>query len=369
MPVLSFLEPQQFCLSNGGTFEVVRPFGEVGTESYFSHTNAFLGYRVDYPAIGIGRVGQVRLWNDNFGVFKDDTYLLDTPAIVAGEFFYQVYRPHGITFADEAHMTVPDEITRSAPKKIPGEYVLLGTALGNHSHMLDILTKCLLVQDHLDEQACSFVIDADSEKYMEIINRYFPGEAPSYFVLEKDTLYEFETLVIPSSLQSWPVLHPLGGELIQKKNALFIDYGQASKNGKIYIDRGNASRRRVANGEEMEDVLSAHGVVPLSLEEKSFAEQIEIFKNASLIIGQHGAGMANAIFSRPGTRIVELMGYNHLMNFTHSAFWYSFQATALDHLHRSIVCENVPGPEKAPKNMDIAVNPQELDVVLRGLSG
>ena len=93
------------------------------------------------------------------------------------------------------------------------------------------------------------------------------------------------------------------------------------------------------------------------------------FKNASLIIGQHGAGMANAIFSRSGTRIVELMGYNHLMNFTHSAFWYSFQATALGHRHRSIVCENVPGLEKAPKNMDIAVNPQELDVVLRGLSG
>jgi capsular polysaccharide biosynthesis protein len=365
MPVLPFLEPEQFCLSNGGTFEVVHDASEVRTESYFSITDAFLGYRVKFPSIGVGRVNDVRFWNDNFGVFKNDLYLLDTSAIVAGTYFYEVFRPHGITLADEAHVAVPDEITNRAPTKMPGDYMLLGTCLGNHSHMLEILTKCLLAQDHLDWRACKFVIDANTERYSEIINRYFPDEPPTYFVVKKDTLYEFETLYFPTAMQSWPVLHPKGGELIQRKNGIFIDYDKTPNNGRIYIDRRNTAKRRIANGEAVDEVLRAHGVEAVRLEDKFFAEQIEIFKNASLIIGQHGAGQANAIFSRPGTQIVELMGYKHLMKFTHSAFWYSFQASALGHGHRSLVCESIPESSQAPKNMDIVVDPHELDGILK----
>ena len=367
MPAFAFLEPQQFCLSNGGTFDVVHEACELRTESYFSITDAYLGYRVNFPSIGIGCLDNVLVWNDNYGVFKNGTYLLDTPAVIAGGPFYQVFRPHGIAVASQSHVAVPDDVTDRVPTRMPGRYVLLGTCLGNHSHMLEILTRCLLARDHSDWRDCRFVLASDAQKYTEIFDRYFPDVSPSYLVPEKDTLYEFETLYLPTSLQSWPALHPVGGRLLQEGNSRFIEQDKPPAGRRIYIDRRNASNRRVVNSDAVEDVLRKHGVAPVLLEEKTFAEQIEIFANASLIVGQHGAGQANAIFSPPGTQIVELMGYAHLVNFTHSAFWYSFQATALGHRHRSLVCESRGAANEAPKNMDIVVNPRELDAVLKAI--
>lgn len=160
------LDPQQFCVSNGGSFEVIEPACNIETKSNYSITDAFIGHHVQFPNIGIGYVENVQVWNDNYGVFKDNTYLLDTPAIVAGEPFFQIGRPHGITYADDRHMAIPNEITSSTPTKMAGEYILLGTNLANHSHMLDMLSKCLLAKDYIEWKKHKFIIDADCEKYI-----------------------------------------------------------------------------------------------------------------------------------------------------------------------------------------------------------
>lgn len=38
----------------------------------------------------------------------------------------------------------------------------------------------------------------------------------------------------------------------------------------------------------------------------SLLEQIQLFANAEIVIGPHGAGMANILFCDPGTKVVEL---------------------------------------------------------------
>jgi hypothetical protein len=218
MPDFEFLAPPDFCLSNGGSFETVHPRSEVRTESRLSVTDAFIGYRVDFPEIGIGRIGGVRLWNDNFGVFKNRHYMMDSQTLVAGADFYRVYRPHGIALTGPSHISIPDPIAAAPPKTMAGNYVLIGSCLGNHSHMLELLTRCLLVREHVNTAGIPFLIDEASMKYASILNRYFPDNPPDYLVLEKDTLYEFEQLTIPSTMQCWPALHPEGGKLIHSNN-------------------------------------------------------------------------------------------------------------------------------------------------------
>ena len=44
----------------------------------------------------------------------------------------------------------------------------------------------------------------------------------------------------------------------------------------------------------------------VKLGELTFTKQIEIFNNANLILGLHGAGFANIAFCKPGTKIIEL---------------------------------------------------------------
>ena len=107
---------------------------------------------------------------------------------------------------------------------------------------------------------------------------------------------------------------------------------------KIYISRADAARRKVSNCEEIEQMVSALGFEVVTLGQLSFIEQAKIFYTSDLIIGEHGAGLANLVFCREGTKVIEIF----------SAFWmypcfyaiakaarleYHFLVTGLDQIH------------------------------------
>lgn len=72
---------------------------------------------------------------------------------------------------------------------------------------------------------------------------------------------------------------------------------------KIFIARRPGSSRTY-NQEEIITETAKFGFQPVYLESLSFAESIRVFREASEIIGPHGAGWANLIFSRPGVKAV-----------------------------------------------------------------
>jgi capsular polysaccharide biosynthesis protein len=57
------------------------------------------------------------------------------------------------------------------------------------------------------------------------------------------------------------------------------------------------------------------------LESMTFEEQVRLFRNAEVVVGPHGAGFTNLIYSKPGTRVVEIMakGYERRCYWTLSA--------------------------------------------------
>ena len=72
-----------------------------------------------------------------------------------------------------------------------------------------------------------------------------------------------------------------------------------------------ASRRSIANHDELQQAIQSRVKVPyefinLQLENVSFKEQIYLFNRARLVIGQHGAGLANCIWMRTNSTVVEL---------------------------------------------------------------
>jgi len=66
---------------------------------------------------------------------------------------------------------------------------------------------------------------------------------------------------------------------------------------RIYISRAKASGRRVINEQQVLSFLLPLGFVSYSLEDLSFSEQVKLFSTAEVIIGPHGAGFTNIIFS------------------------------------------------------------------------
>lgn len=84
---------------------------------------------------------------------------------------------------------------------------------------------------------------------------------------------------------------------------------------KIYVSRLDAgSTRRILNEEHVCNLMASYGfdvVVPGKL---SVTEQICTFRDADVIVGAHGAGMTNLLFSigANGPRIVELFQSNYV---------------------------------------------------------
>jgi hypothetical protein len=73
----------------------------------------------------------------------------------------------------------------------------------------------------------------------------------------------------------------------------------------IYVSRKNQSRYSKID-HEIEKMLSEAGFFILRPEEFTFQQQIYFFNNSKLIIGNHGAGLANLVFCKKGTQVIEL---------------------------------------------------------------
>jgi len=81
---------------------------------------------------------------------------------------------------------------------------------------------------------------------------------------------------------------------------------------RIYVVRDVHDQRGVVNGTEVEAALAARGFVTVSMQGRSIDEQAAVFAAADVVVGVHGAALANLVFARKGTRVVELIGANTL---------------------------------------------------------
>lgn len=75
---------------------------------------------------------------------------------------------------------------------------------------------------------------------------------------------------------------------------------------RVYISRKNARQRRIVNEIELTKLLDQAGFTLIHLEKLSLSKQIAIFANAEIVIGPHGAGLANIAFCYPDTKVVEI---------------------------------------------------------------
>jgi capsular polysaccharide biosynthesis protein len=81
----------------------------------------------------------------------------------------------------------------------------------------------------------------------------------------------------------------------------------------IYIARVDGRSRPLRNEEALVRRLLPLGVVPVVLSLLGLDEQIMLFRHARLVIGPHGAGLANIVFAQVGTVLYDLFP-DHYIN-------------------------------------------------------
>jgi capsular polysaccharide biosynthesis protein/predicted Zn-dependent protease len=75
---------------------------------------------------------------------------------------------------------------------------------------------------------------------------------------------------------------------------------------KIYVARSDATHRRLMNEGGLLDLLRDRGFIVVTPGELSFAEQVELFGRARVILGVHGAGLINLVWAPATCAVGEL---------------------------------------------------------------
>lgn len=112
------------------------------------------------------------------------------------------------------------------------------------------------------------------------------------------------------------------GDPINKEAYLFsrnlfykdLQLNSSEKKRRIYVKRGNVTRRKVINEAEIINLLENYGFEAVIMDNKTVQEQAELFYQAEAIVAIHGAALANLLFIQPGVKVIELIPYGYVNN-------------------------------------------------------
>lgn len=188
------------------------------------------------------------------------------------------------------------------------------------------------------------------------------GLAPRFVT---EDFVQADEIAFPSRLLHWNGKTRLSPEAVSLARKFARDYlGLAALQGdrRIYVSRGDASRRRVIGEQSIIAMLAEYGFEPVRLTEFSLRDQVALFQSASAVIGPHGSGLGNIVFCAKGTRVVEFFPERlHRV----SPFWRVSGLAELD--YTMLLCRSDADAEGEHGQTDMDVDMRALRQVLNAL--
>ena len=101
--------------------------------------------------------------------------------------------------------------------------------------------------------------------------------------------------------------------IIYELRTNFLNKNISKKNLKIYLDRSDSKFKhcKILNNSELVNFLEKRKFQIVKPEKLSLNEQINIFNNAQIIVGGHGASFTNIVFCEKNTNIIEFIPSSH----------------------------------------------------------
>ena len=176
--------------------------------------------------------------------------------------------------------------------------------------LVDNIPRLVLLHDPAYAGLSSISVLADgpltaTEEYL--VNALLPANC-HLRLIEPGAVYRTEEFILLSHLgyQFCGMLHPAFLDFFRER---VLPDRPSVRSKRILISRRTASRgRRVLNMDAVSAALAELGFEEHALEQYSIQQQIELFHDAEIVVGPHGAGLTNMLFAPHGTRIVELFG-------------------------------------------------------------
>jgi hypothetical protein len=187
-----------------------------------------------------------------------------------------------------------------SPRQCPGRVAVLN-ATGSHNffHWTAEVLPRLWTLLRRGEQADWYVVDEYAPWQRQSLTAL--GVPLDRVIQPHATLHlQADELLVPS-LNPVQVIRPLADALARGLG--MIDRGAAPRS--IFIERSNSRRPR--NAADFAAWRRQHRFEDQRLEELPLARQVALFREASVVMAAHGAGLSHIIHCRPGTVVIELM--------------------------------------------------------------
>ncbi len=84
---------------------------------------------------------------------------------------------------------------------------------------------------------------------------------------------------------------------------------------RLFLSRADAKYRRLANEDEVMEILAPLGFEKIVIGQRSVFEQSALFAQAQVVVAPHTTTLGNLVFCNPGTRVIDFMPTNRLRTY------------------------------------------------------
>ena len=152
------------------------------------------------------------------------------------------------------------------------------------------------------------------------------GIVPNQLLDSRTHDVRFKQCILANS-GHWFYPHPADIRALKKQVEKQVPVQPSARN-RIYVSR--AGRRRIINEASLIELLKKYNFIIIEDKPRSVMEQVAIYKNASFILGPHGASFTNIIWCEPDAHLFELFAptmivdhfryLSRIMNMRYSAY-------------------------------------------------
>jgi len=225
-------------------------------------------------------------------------------------------------------------------KKSGAYYSLMSLWCEGYYHWLhDVLPRLYLILEWLPEDI-QFVVPANLKQYQYNSLNLMGIKEEQLVLFGGDEVWELEILYFspPTTQTGWDA--PAVNKWLQKLmfSRCNVDSLKQNRDKRIYISRCLAKHRRIKNDREVEACLKCYGFETYLPEEMPFQDQVLLFSQAEIIVASHGAGLANLLFTPPGTLVLEIFE----QTVVRACYW--SMSESLEHQYWYLIGETVDNP-------------------------
>jgi hypothetical protein len=204
---------------------------------------------------------------------------------------------------------------RQQIKELKGPVTLLRSRFHNYYHLLiDVLPRLVAIRDvaqqlgQVPKLLCQGQLSPVESFYIKKLGL---GHLP-IVKMQNDTLYRCEEYLF-TTLKTKPQSGYVPSQYINSIQRAVLEDQPAERRSRVFISRKKAKRRRISNYDDLLRLLHRYDFEEIVFEDLAPEEQARVMNSASIVVGTHGAGLSNLLFSQPGAIVVEIFPTSHMI--------------------------------------------------------